>query len=232
MSIPTGQFCGGGELVYKYFEVVERKKSEKRGEEEEITVIVNCAGRTRSIVGTQSLVNALKEERKEGGEESGDERRKMNVFACENGTMGWVLAGLELEHQQKRTTPPPSKENLFLSQKAVERVVERFGVKRCEWEDVLRWKEEQGNGSGPSLFLFDVRLEDEFEKGLSLFFFLCFVCFLYFFFCGVLLYLTSEALSVGFFFSHSTPLSPHSFLLLRTPPRISSRTRRTARSSL
>nr|MBA2817077.1 Sulfurtransferase [Candidatus Pantoea persica] len=51
------------------------------------TVIVNCAGRTRSIIGTQSLVNA---------------GISNSVYALCNGTIGWTLAGLVLEQQQSR----------------------------------------------------------------------------------------------------------------------------------
>ena len=49
-------------------------------------IIVHCAGRTRSIVGTQTL------------RELGID----NVFALENGTMGWVLAGETLERGAAR----------------------------------------------------------------------------------------------------------------------------------
>jgi rhodanese-related sulfurtransferase len=52
----------------------------------EQTVVVNCAGRTRSIIGTASL-------KKLGFE---------NVYELENGTMGWELAGYELERDADR----------------------------------------------------------------------------------------------------------------------------------
>ena len=69
MSIPGAQSCPGGELV-------------ARVHGHQGPVVVNCAGRTRSIIGAQSLINAgLK-----------------NVRALENGTMGQHLAGLPLAH--------------------------------------------------------------------------------------------------------------------------------------
>ena len=49
MSIPTAISCPGAELVLRISELAPRP---------ETRVIVNCAGRTRSIIGTQSLVNA------------------------------------------------------------------------------------------------------------------------------------------------------------------------------
>ena len=42
-------------------------------------IVVNCAGRTRSIIGAQSLINAGVPNK---------------VVALRNGTMGWHLAGL------------------------------------------------------------------------------------------------------------------------------------------
>src|SRR5690606_34408405 len=68
MSIPGAYSCPGGELVARAFK-------------HDGPIVVNCAGRTRSILGAQSLINAgLKD-----------------VRALENGTMGQYLAGLPLE---------------------------------------------------------------------------------------------------------------------------------------
>ena len=79
MSIPTGQSVPGAELVLRAPSLVK---------DENTTIIVNCAGRTRSIIGTQSLVNA-----------------KINhpVYALRNGTIGWILAGQELAHGQQKS---------------------------------------------------------------------------------------------------------------------------------
>ena len=49
MSIPTGVSVPGAELVYRVGALAPRP---------ETLVVVNCAGRTRSIIGAQSLVNA------------------------------------------------------------------------------------------------------------------------------------------------------------------------------
>ncbi len=74
MSIPTAISVPGGELAYRLPEVAPRS---------ETLVVVNCAGRTRSIIGAQSLINA------------GTPHR---VVALRNGTIGWTLAGLTLDH--------------------------------------------------------------------------------------------------------------------------------------
>ena len=54
-------------------------------------IVVHCAGRTRSIMGAATL-------RRLGYD---------NVYAFKNGTMGWHLAGYELERGSDRTQMPP-----------------------------------------------------------------------------------------------------------------------------
>jgi rhodanese-related sulfurtransferase len=88
MSIPGGIDCPGAELVHRA-----RQAAPDPG----TLVVVNCAGRTRSIIGAQSLINA---------------RLPNRVAALENGTMGWEFAGLTLAHGETRTVPPPEPEAL------------------------------------------------------------------------------------------------------------------------
>jgi rhodanese-related sulfurtransferase len=83
MSIPTGRSCPGGELVHRAFDLVDQAT----------TIVVNCAGRTRSILGAESLVRAGVPSR---------------VIALENGTMGWELADLTLDHGKAVTAPAPT----------------------------------------------------------------------------------------------------------------------------
>lgn len=74
MSIPGALSCPGGELV-------------ARALNHTGPIVVNCAGRTRSILGAQSLINA----------------GFADVHALENGTMGQYLAGLSLDKSQTRS---------------------------------------------------------------------------------------------------------------------------------
>ena len=74
MSIPGARCCPNGELAGRIRAMVP---------DERTTIVVNCAGRTRSIIGAQTLINL--------GIEN-------PVYALENGTQGWHLVGLELEH--------------------------------------------------------------------------------------------------------------------------------------
>ncbi|MGH8747216.1 MAG: rhodanese-like domain-containing protein, partial [Burkholderiales bacterium] len=112
MNIPGALDCPGAELVYRAHEVVTRP---------ETLVVVNCAGRTRSIIGAQSLINAGLPNR---------------VVALQNGTMGWHLAGFELEHGQQRHAPAPSAAALAMARAAAAKVAERSGVRTIPLADL------------------------------------------------------------------------------------------------
>jgi rhodanese-related sulfurtransferase len=137
VSIPTSTNVPGAELVLRIHDIAPKP---------ETLVVVNCAGRTRSIIGAQSLINA--------GIEN-------PVLALENGTMGWTLAGLALEHGQERIAPPPSAAARRFAQAAAAQVAARFGVARVTPETLARWQDEADR----TLFLCDVRLPEEYARG-------------------------------------------------------------------
>src|SRR5450631_3942210 len=78
MNIPGSVSVPGAELVLRAGQVAPDPAT---------TIIVNCAGRTRSIIGTQSLINAGVANK---------------VVALRNGTIGWVIAKHDLEHGADR----------------------------------------------------------------------------------------------------------------------------------
>ena len=80
-------------------------------------VVVNCAGRTRSIIGAQSLINAGVPNK---------------VVALRNGTMGWHLAGLTCASGKTRRTPDYSGKGLAWAKAAAEGVAGKFGVERID----------------------------------------------------------------------------------------------------
>ncbi len=110
-------------------------------------MVVNCAGRTRSIIGAQSLINA------------GIENR---VVALRNGTMGWHLAGHTLEHGEKREARETSERGLAAAREVAARVAECFQVRTIDHRTLARWRAEEGDRS---LYVFDVRHPDEYEAG-------------------------------------------------------------------
>ncbi len=138
MSIPGAFDCPGAELVYR---VPDRLRSP------DSLVVVNCAGRTRSIIGAQSLRNA---------------GIANPVMALENGTMGWELAGLELARGREDALPPPSPEGLAKARALADKVAERFGIKRIDDAALARF---EGEADRRTLYVFDVRSPEEYEAG-------------------------------------------------------------------
>ncbi len=137
MSIPTAINCPGAELVYRVFEIVGNSKTD---------VVVNCAGRTRSIVGAMSLINA---------------QVPNQVMLLKDGTMGWHLAGLDLDHGKSRVADMPSSESIQESLTAAEAVTDRYQVSFVQPHTLARWR----NDDSRTLYIFDVRTEEEFLAG-------------------------------------------------------------------
>jgi rhodanese-related sulfurtransferase len=138
MSIPGAFDCPGAELVYR---VPDRLRSP------DSLVVVNCAGRTRSIIGAQSLRNAA---------------LPNPVMALENGTMGWELAGLDLARGRDDALPPPSPAGLAQARALADGVAQRFGVGRIDDAALARFTAEAGERT---LYLFDVRSPEEYAAG-------------------------------------------------------------------
>jgi rhodanese-related sulfurtransferase len=108
-------------------------------------VVVNCAGRTRSIIGCQSLRNA---------------GIPNPVVALKDGTMGWQLAGFECEHGAARVAPPPGAEGARKARERAEGVAQRFKVGFVSFEELKRMEQDKGR----TLYLLDVRSREEFEE--------------------------------------------------------------------
>lgn len=137
MSIPTGISVPGAELVLRARELAPDPATR---------IIVNCAGRTRSIIGTQSLIN------------SGIANP---VSALRNGTIGWTLAGQTLQHGQSRRFAPTSEEHRQIAAADARRVADKALVGRATLADLQHWQQEPAR----STYLFDVRTPEEFEAG-------------------------------------------------------------------
>jgi rhodanese-related sulfurtransferase len=136
-SIPTGIDVPGAELVLRVRDLVP---------DPETLVVVNCAGRTRSIIGAQSLIDAGLPNR---------------VVALRNGTMGWALAGFAPDHGKDRRAPRPSPAALAWAQAAARRVAERTGVATTDRATLERWQGDEAR----TTYLFDVRDPDEYAAG-------------------------------------------------------------------
>jgi rhodanese-related sulfurtransferase len=138
VSIPTAVNVPGAELVLRIRDLAPSPGT---------MVVVNCAGRTRSIIGAQSLIDAGVPNK---------------VAALRNGTMGWSLAGLACDSGRARRAPAPSRAAHAWARSAAERVARRLGIARINAATLARWRAES---SERTLYLFDVRDPSEYEAG-------------------------------------------------------------------
>jgi rhodanese-related sulfurtransferase len=137
VSIPTAINVPGAELVLRAHDIASSPDT---------MVVVNCAGRTRSIIGAQSLINA---------------GLPNKVVALRNGTMGWSLAGFVCESGKDRRAPGFSAKALEWAQKAAWRVAQNCGVKTIDRATFETFRADAER----TLYLFDVRDPAEYEAG-------------------------------------------------------------------
>ena len=134
MNIPGSISVPGGELVLRAGEAAP---------DPDTTIVVNCAGRTRSIIGTQSLINA---------------GITNKVVALRNGTIGWTLAKQELEHGASKRGAIGASEDAKANARDV---AYRAGARRVGLEEA-RALAAQANRT---LYRFDVRDAEEYAAG-------------------------------------------------------------------
>src|SRR5262249_42417129 len=137
VSIPTATNVPGAELVLRVQDLAPSP---------ETMVVVNCAGRTRSIIGAQSLINAGVPNK---------------VVALRNGTMGWHLAGLQCESGKDKRARRVSGTALAWAKSAADKVAHRFGIEGIDRATLERWRADEER----TLYLFDVRDPAEYAAG-------------------------------------------------------------------
>ena len=138
MNIPGGICCPNAELPYRVSSIVRNPKTR---------IVVNCAGRTRSIIGAQTLINF---------------GVPNPVVALENGTQGWVLAAFKLERGASRRYPDRIDASaLTAAQASARKLMERFSIRSATAGQVEAWLKETDR----STYLCDVRTPEEFKAG-------------------------------------------------------------------
>ena len=139
-AIPGGRSVPGGELALRITDIAE-------GITEDTTVVVNCAGRTRSIIGARVL-----------------QRMGIpNVYALTNGTAGWMLAGYELERGADRVAmPQPSDAGVRAAEEYAARLAEEVGVR---YLDIRGLQEQRTALSTRTVYFIDVRTREEYLAG-------------------------------------------------------------------
>ena len=135
--IPHGINVPGGDLILWADELKQKPDT---------TVVVNCAGRTRSIIGTAAL-------RRLG---------LTNVRALKNGTMGWVLAGMDLERSPARTTPPSPLHSHAQAKSLARQLASEENI---PWISPRQVSSALARIHHGVTYLIDVRSEGEYESG-------------------------------------------------------------------
>jgi rhodanese-related sulfurtransferase len=138
--IPGGRSVPGGELALRITDIT-------KDLDPDTTVIVNCAGRTRSIIGTRVL----------------QRMGLRNVYGLKNGTSGWLLAGYELETGADRLAlPKPSAQGLAAAEAYADRLAAEDGVR---YVDIPTLQDMLGKRDRDTAYFIDVRTIQEYEKG-------------------------------------------------------------------
>jgi rhodanese-related sulfurtransferase len=137
-TIPGSRSAPGGELALRVFEMVPDPDTE---------VVVHCAGRTRSIIGARLL----------------QRMGFRKVYDLRNGTMGWGMAGLELEHGSRRLElPESSPAGLAAAEAFAARVAAEDGVRLLT---IPALRELMARAERENVYLIDVRTVQEYAQG-------------------------------------------------------------------
>jgi rhodanese-related sulfurtransferase len=137
MTIPDATSCPNGELAYRLRAIVP---------DDDTTIVVNCAGRTRSIIGAQTLRNL---------------GIPNPVYALENGTQGWYLNDLVLEYRSQRRYPAEVAPELDAERAAAGRLLARFGIPTLTASQAQHWIDDPAR----TTYVLDIRTAEEFAAG-------------------------------------------------------------------
>jgi rhodanese-related sulfurtransferase len=136
--VPGARPCPGAELVHRFADLVPSP---------ETLVVVSCAGRTRGIIGAQSLIDAGVPNR---------------VMSLAGGTQGWRLAGLDLESGLDAPPAPISAGATAAARGRADQVAARFGVRAIDYSTLASWRAETDRRM---TYVLDVRTPEEFAAG-------------------------------------------------------------------
>ncbi|MFM0201479.1 rhodanese-like domain-containing protein [Paraburkholderia fungorum] len=137
MTIPGGLSCPNGELAYRIGALAPDPHT---------PIVIHCAGRTRSIIGAQLL-------RSFGVPNP--------VIALENGTQGWALAGLKLEHGSvRRYSDDVDETALADARQRASALSARFALATLDRQTAQSWLDAPER----TTYLLDVRSAEEFAR--------------------------------------------------------------------
>lgn len=137
-SIPTAISVPGAEIVYRFKDLTPSPDT---------MVVVNCGGRTRSIIGAQALINAGVPNK---------------VVSLKNGTQDWHLAGYEVVKGATRRPPEVSEAGLEAAIAGARRIAKLCDVTIIDRATLDAWRAE---AEDRTLYVLDVRTPEEYEAG-------------------------------------------------------------------
>ena len=138
MSLPRALSCPNAELGYRLPVL---------NDDPARPIVINCAGRTRSIIGAQtlSLIGTPNP-----------------VYALRNGTQGWRLAGFDLIHgAEPLPLPQPNAGTMSAGSAKAEELRHQFGLPSVTAKQARTWLADTGR----TTYLFDVRSQEEYAQG-------------------------------------------------------------------
>jgi rhodanese-related sulfurtransferase len=135
--VPGAVSCPGAELVHRFEDLVP---------DSDTLVVVSCAGRTRSIIGAESLIAAGVPNR---------------VVSLQGGTQAWRLAGLDLERDTDAALGPVTAQAIAAARQRGVAVAARFGVRRIDGATLAAWQADPAR----TTFVLDVRTPQEYLAG-------------------------------------------------------------------
>lgn len=134
--VPGAISVPGAELVHRVADIVPSPDK---------LVVVSCAGRTRGIMGAQSLINA---------------GIPNQVRVLKGGTQGWRLAKLDIETGD-RSSKSPTPEGRKTAKGWTEKLGVAHGVGKIDHATLANWRKDLAR----TVYLIDVRTQEEYAKG-------------------------------------------------------------------
>ena len=136
-SLPGAYSVPNAELPYRIRELAP---------DPDTLVVVNCAGRTRSIIGAQTLIDA---------------GVPNPVVSLKDGTMSWLLEGHTLDRGREHALPEPAPENIAAARVNAAAFAKKVGVRTIDDQELAAFE----NDDTRTLYRFDVRNAAEYRAG-------------------------------------------------------------------
>ncbi len=134
--VPGARHCANAELVLHAARFVDASDT---------PIVVSCAGRTRGIMGAQSLISA---------------GIPNPVYALAGGTQGWRLSGAPIATGPDDAPPPADARAFAEGRERARALAQRAGIPHVDLAGLAAWQRDEGR----TTFVFDVRTPEEHQR--------------------------------------------------------------------